>query len=61
MSNKEKALRNFLQQETQTEDGYEEVCDIKTGQCYTLKTKDGLIERVDKRYVVEDGRSLLRG
>lgn len=27
--------------------GYEEVCDLDTGECYTIRMKDGLIERVD--------------
>ena len=27
--------------------GYKEVCDLDTGECYTLRIKDGLIERVD--------------
>ena len=27
--------------------GYNEVCDLDTGECYTLRMKDGLIERVD--------------
>lgn len=61
MNTKESALKKFLNKNDQNQDGYEEVCDLKTGECYTLKTKDGLIERVDKTYIVEDGRSLLRG
>ena len=28
-------------------DGTKEVCDLDTGECYTLRMKDGLIERVD--------------
>ena len=27
--------------------GYNEVCDLDTGDCYTVRMKDGLIERVD--------------
>lgn len=27
--------------------GYKEVCDLDTGDCYTVRLKDGLIERVD--------------
>ena len=27
--------------------GYKEVCDLDTGDCYTIRMKDGLIERVD--------------
>ena len=44
---------------TKSEEGYEEVCDLKTGECYTIKSKDGLIERVNKRMITEDGRTLL--
>ena len=28
-------------------DGTKEVCDLDTGDCYTVRMKDGLIERVD--------------
>jgi hypothetical protein len=27
--------------------GFKEVCDLDTGDCYTISMKDGLIERVD--------------
>lgn len=27
--------------------GYKEVCDLDTGDCYTIRMKDGLIERFD--------------
>jgi len=27
--------------------GYKEVCDLDTGDCYTVRMKDGLIERVE--------------
>ena len=43
------------------EEGFEEVCDRETGECKTIKSKDGLIERVNKRMVTEDGRNLLMG
>jgi len=33
--------------EKQIEGGYKEVCDLDTGDCYTVRMKDGLIERVD--------------
>ena len=33
--------------EKQIENGYKEVCDLDTGDCYTVRMKDGLIERVD--------------
>ena len=28
-------------------DGSKQVCDLDTGECYTVRMKDGLIERVD--------------
>jgi len=27
--------------------GFKEVCDLDTGDCYTVRMRDGLIERVD--------------
>ncbi len=27
--------------------GFKEVCDLDTGDCYSIRMKDGLIERVD--------------
>ena len=27
--------------------GMKEVCDLDTGDCYTVRMKDGLIERID--------------
>ena len=28
-------------------DGTKQVCDLDTGDCYTIRMRDGLIERVD--------------
>jgi hypothetical protein len=43
-----------------SEDGTEEeVCDIATGECYIIRSKDGIVERINKKYVTEDGRQLL--
>ncbi len=33
--------------ETDKGNGFKEVCDLDTGDCYTIREKDGLIERVD--------------
>lgn len=33
--------------ERETGNGFKEVCDLDTGDCYTVRMKDGLIERVD--------------
>ena len=45
-------LENYLGRKTQTTekdlgDGTKQVCDIQTGECYVVRMKDGLIERVD--------------
>ena len=45
-------LDNYLQKdarltETERGNGYKEVCDLDTGDCYTVRMRDGLIERVD--------------
>ena len=30
----------------------EEVCDLQTGECYTIRTKDGIVERINKTYII---------
>ena len=45
-------LDGYLQKDTKITEmdkgnGYKEVCDLDTGDCYTVRMKDGLIERVD--------------
>jgi|TARA_R110000787_G_scaffold22612_2_gene65558 hypothetical protein len=46
-------LSNFLGKKTDnivengTNDGGQQVCDLDTGICYTVRTRDGLIERVE--------------
>ena len=44
-------LDNYLGKNTRyTEkkiNGYTEVCDLESGDCYTVRDRDGLIERVD--------------
>ena len=45
-------LDNYLQKDTRLTErdqgnGYKEVCDLDTGDCYTVRMRDGLIERVD--------------
>lgn len=45
-------LDNYLGKSTRTTEkdagnGYKEVCDLDTGECYMIRMKDGLIERVD--------------
>jgi hypothetical protein len=33
--------------ETDKGNGFKEVCDLDTGDCYTIRMKDGLIEKVN--------------
>jgi hypothetical protein len=45
-------LENYLGKKTRTTEkdmgnGSKQVCDLDTGDCYTIRMKDGLIERVD--------------
>ena len=47
-----KVLDNYLGKNTRITEkeignGFKEVCDLDTGDCYTIRMKDGLIERVD--------------
>ena len=48
-------LDNYLGKNTRISEkdagnGFKEVCDLDTGDCYTVRMKDGLIERVDNTY-----------
>ena len=45
-------LDNYLNKNTRLTErdagpGIKEVCDLDTGDCYTVRLKDGLIERID--------------
>jgi len=45
-------LDNYLGKNTKISekdmgDGSKQVCDLETGECYVVRMKDGLIERVD--------------
>ena len=64
MDSKNKVLDDFLNKtivKDVSEDGKEEtVCDLVTGECYVIRSKDGLIERINKKYITEDGRQLLQ-
>ena len=57
------AIESFLSNKKVTdlsEDGTEqEVCDMNTGVCHTILSKDGLVERINKKYLTDDGRQLL--
>lgn len=58
-----KSLDDFLDRtyvKNESQDGKEEeVCDLQTGECYIIRTKDGIVERLNKKYITEDGRQLL--
>jgi len=44
-----------------SQDGMErEECDLVTGECSTIREKDGIVERINKKYVTNDGRQLLQ-
>lgn len=65
MENVNKTLDDFLDDgritKTISPDGKEEeVCDITTGECYIIRSRDGIVERINKKYVTEDGRQLLQ-
>ena len=56
--NLKQKLGNFLGKNTnnvvdngQTTEG-KEVCDLDTGICYTIRSRDGLIERVENEIVI---------
>ena len=37
-----------------------EECDMVTWECYTIREKDGIVERINKKYITNDGRQLLQ-
>ena len=39
--------KNTRMTEKDAGNGFKEVCDLDTGDCFTVREKDGLIERVD--------------
>ena len=44
-----------------SQDGMErEECDLQTGECYVITSKDGIVERINKKFITEDGRQLLQ-
>ena len=59
-----KTVNQFLspkQTKITSNDGMErEECDLVTGECYTIREKDGIVERINKKYITNDGRQLLQ-
>ena len=62
-SNLNNVVDQFLspkQTKRTSQDGLErEECDLMTGECYTIREKDGIVERINKKYITNDGRQLL--
>jgi len=54
MNNKKEKISEFLNEETENKKNQKQSSNRK------LKEKTGLIERLDKVYITEDGRQLLR-
>jgi hypothetical protein len=63
-NNKLNSIDQFLSPKTvksMSHDGMErEECDLQTGECYVIRSKDGIVERINKKYITEDGRQLLQ-
>ena len=63
-NNKMNAMDQFLnpkQVRNLSNDGMErEECDLVTGECYTIREKDVIVERINKKYITNDGRQLLQ-
>jgi hypothetical protein len=58
-----KSLDTFMSKTKTTKkisDTEREECDIQTGECYVIRSKDGIVERINKKYITEDGRQLLQ-
>jgi hypothetical protein len=64
MNNKiNNALNEFIgiKEDTISSDGMEkQVCDSNTGECFIIRQKDGIVERLNKKFITEDGRQLLQ-
>ena len=58
------AISNYMNPKTVNKvsnDGMErEECDLQTGECYVIRSKDGIVERINKKFITEDGRQLLQ-
>jgi len=54
-------MENPKQVKSISRDGMEkEECDLQTGECYVIRSKDGIVERINKKFITEDGRQLLQ-
>ena len=58
-----KSLDNFMSKTKTTKklnNTETEECDLQTGECYVIRSKDGIVERINKKYITNDGRQLLQ-
>jgi hypothetical protein len=58
-----KSLDTFMSKTKTTKkinDIEREECDLQTGECYIIRSKDGIVERINKKFITEDGRQLLQ-
>jgi hypothetical protein len=58
-----KSLDNFMSKTKTTKklnNTETEECDLQTGECYVIRSKDGIVERINKKFITEDGRQLLQ-
>ena len=53
-------LNNTVVKSTPINNGEQQICDLQTGECYVIRSKDGIVERINKKYITEDGRQLLQ-
>jgi hypothetical protein len=53
-------LNPKIKKQTPQNTGQYEECDLQTGECYVIRTKDGIVERINKKYITDDGRQLLQ-
>jgi hypothetical protein len=63
-NNLKKTVDHFLNPKNVTsisnDNKEKQVCDLQTGECYVLRSKDGIVERINKKFITEDGRQLLQ-
>jgi hypothetical protein len=58
-----KSLDTFMSKTKTTKkinDIEREECDLQTGECYIIRSKDGIVQRINKKFITEDGRQLLQ-
>ena len=62
-NNLKNTVEQFLNPKTvnpSLNDKEQQVCDLQTGECYIIRSKDGIVERINKKFITEDGRQLLQ-